>query len=213
MFRRRYRVKRYKRRAYRKRGGGLWSLAKKAASGVVKYYLNPEYKFLDNANSLSAPNTGVMVSNMSLIALGDTDSTRNGNSIKATSHLLRYTITKASAATATAIRIILFTDISSDGAVPAVADLLDNASNLSPLSQVNGSRFHILMDRMYNLSADTPIITRQYYRKMNHHIKYLDGTANNTSLGQGPIYMCLISNEGTNTPTVAYQSRIRFLDN
>lgn len=213
-YRRRY--KKSNRRRYRKRGGlasTAWRLAKKAARGVVKYYLNPEYKFSDYASTGPISNAGTVFSNINFLPLGDTAESRNGNSIKVTSHLLRFNIIRNTAATATTFRFIIFTDVSSNGAVPAVVDVLDNSSALSPLNSTNGARFHILMDRTYTLSADKPIVASQYFRKMNHHIKFIDNTASNSSLGQGPIYMLAISNETTNTPTFALQSRIRFLDN
>lgn len=204
------RYRRYK-KAYQK--GGLWGLAKKAATGVVKYYLNPEYKHSDYAITQAVNNAGVVFSNINFIAQGDTDQTRDGNSIKVTSHFMRYTFTRNTSSTATYVRFIVFTDVSSNAAVPAVVDVLDNSSALSPLNTLNGSRFHILMDRTYTLSADKPIVAGEYYKKMQHHIKFLDGSATNTNLGQGPIYLLAISNEITNTPTLSLQSRIRFLDN
>lgn len=202
-----------KRRTYRRRSGGMWNIAKKAASKLVKYYLNPEYKFLDDTSTTTVSSAGSIDATICTLAQGDTVNNRNGNSIKVTSHLLRYTITRNSLADTTSIRLVLFTDVSSAGVGPSVTDVLQNASVLSPLNQVNGSRFKILMDRHYSLSSDRPIITSQYFKKMNHHIKYLDATANSSSLGQGPIYMLMISNQATNTPTLAFQSRMRFLDN
>lgn len=211
MFRRRYR-KRFRRRAYRKRGGGFWNIAKKAAQGVVRYYLNPEYKFLDSSPTVAPANGGIMT-NLSAIALGDNDTDRNGSSIKVTSHLLRGTLTKAASATATKVRVIIFSDTSSNGALPVVADVLQTSNQDSPLNKVNGSRFTVLFDKSYVLTNDTPMRQFKHFKKMQHHIHYLNGTSATSAMGQGPIYMLTISNEPTNAPTVSVNSRMRFLDN
>ena len=60
----------YKRLKKGYRSGGLWGLAKKAASGVVKYYLNPEYKFLDTINTVTPNNLGTI---QPLTAIGQGD--------------------------------------------------------------------------------------------------------------------------------------------
>lgn len=210
----RYGRKRYRKRYRQRRGGNsMWNIAKKAANGIVKYYLNPEYKFLDNSGQVNPSSTGQVISGNGLIAQGDTDITRDGNSIKVTSWLHRITLEKNASATSTRFRIILFSDVSSAGAVPAVTDLLQTASVISPLNRVNGSRFHVLQDKTCVLDTDTPQKVFEFYKKMQHHIKYLDGTANTTSLGQGSLYVLILSNEATNTPTMNYYSRMRFLDN
>lgn len=187
-------------------------MAKKAAQGVVRYYLNPEYKFLDSTPAIT-PGTGGLITNISAIALGDTANDRNGSSIKVTSHLLRGTLTKAAAATATKVRVIIFADTSSNGALPVVADVLQTSNQDSPLNKVNGSRFTILFDKSYVLSNDTPMRQFKHFKKMQHHIHYLNGTSATSAMGQGPIYMLTISNEASNTPTVSVNSRMRFLDN
>lgn len=213
--RRRSSTRRYRRfkRAYRK--GGVYGVAKQAAKSIVKYYLNPEYKFLDSNASLNALSTGNIVSAQTLVAYGDAENTRNGNSIKVTSMLYRATVSLGTSATSTKYRIMIFTDTSSAGAVPTVGTVLQTGGALvnAPMNRNNGSRFHVLLDRTYILDSDDPKKHIQIYKKMNHHIHYLDGTANTTSLGQGPIYIMHISDEATNAPLIDWNCRLRFLDN
>lgn len=202
-------------RTYRRRkanNGGLWNIAKKAAGKVVKYYLNPEYKFLEAINTVTPSNTG-SVQPLSIITQGDQNTMRSGNEIKVTSALMRATITKAAAATATKVRCIIFSDVSSNGAVPALADVLQTANQDSPVNRVNGTRFTVIMDRSYVLDNDKPMKQLYWYKKLQHHIHYLTTDNTNGSLGQGQIYFLTISNESTNAPQVAYNSRMRFLDN
>lgn len=223
---------RYTRRPYKKRNttyrrlkkgyqtGGMWGLAKKAATGVVKYYLNPEYKFLDYttaASPITPSSAGTVIANPCLVALGDTSTDRNGNSIKITSILLRATIAKHASAPSTRVRVIMFSDVSSAGAIPSIGSVLQTITNddgvISPMNRLNGSRFRIWMDKTYTMDTDSPTKGINSFRKCSHHIKYLDGTAAATSLGQGPIYLAFISDQSANLPTVELYTRMRFLDN
>jgi len=212
--RRRSSTRRYRRfkRAYRK--GGVYGVAKQAAKSIVKYYLNPEYKFLDSSitTPFSFGFTGVLQSTPTLIGQGDADTQRNGNSVKVTSMLTRGTIELADT-NAAQCRFIIFTDTSSNGAPPAVTDLLQSASVISPLNRINGKRFRVLYDRSWVLDADNPKKQIHIFKKMQHHIHYLDSTANTSSLGQGPIYFLWISDQNTNAPLATWNNRFRFLDN
>lgn len=216
MYRRRFRVRRYKRRAYRKKGGSLWNLAKKAASGVVKYYLNPEYKFLDNNANTTITNTGTILSSQSLIAQGDDATSRDGNSIKVTSWLFRATM-DINGTNNARVRIVAFIDASSNGVVPLISDVFQSTLGnliISPMNRVNGKRFKVLFDRSFILDNDDPKKTCEVFKKMQHHIHYLDATASTSSLGQGPIYIALISDQPlANAPSFSMTSRMRFLDN
>lgn len=209
--RRNFRRKFYRRRN-RRSSGGMWSLAKKAASKVVKYYLNPEYKFLEATNTVTPSNTG-SVQPISIITQGDQNTMRSGNEIKVTSILIRATVSKGASATASKLRMILFSDVSSNGAVPALADLLQTADVNAPLNRVNGTRFKIIKDWSYVLDSDDPKKNLYFFKKVQHHIHYLTTDNTNGSLGQGPIYLAFVSDESTNVPQVAYSTRMRFLDN
>ena len=214
---RQYRSRRPNYRNYKrlKKGyktGGLWGLAKKAASGVVKYYLNPEYKFLEAINTITPVTTG-KIQPLSIIPQGDQNTQRSGNEIKVTSLLMRATMSKATAATSTKIRLIIFSDVSSNGALPALADVLQTANQDSPINRVNGTRFTVLCDKSYIVDGSTPKKQLYIYKKLQHHIHYLTTDNTNASLGQGQIYLAAITDEATNAPTISYNSRMRFLDN
>ena len=185
---------------------------KKAATGVVKYYLNPEYKYLEAVNTITPVSTGT-VQPLATISQGNGQTNRDGNSIKVTSLLIRATLTRNTSATATKVRIIIFSDASSNGATPALADVLQTANQDSPINRVNGARFTIIKDKSYILDSDQPMSQMYIYKKMQHHVHYL--TTDNTvaSQGQGFIYLLAISSEATNAPQIAYNSRMRFLDN
>lgn len=205
-------------RRYRKpyQSTGMWGLAKKAAQGVVRYYLNPEYKFLDNNSNFSVANTGTIISAYSLIAQGDDATSRDGNSIKVTSWLFRCTM-DINGTNNARVRIVAFTDTSSNGTVPLISDVFQSTLGnliIAPMNRVNGKRFKVLFDKNYILDNDDPKKTCDVFKKMQHHIHYLDATAATSSLGQGPIYVAFISDQPlANAPTVSSTSRMRFLDN
>lgn len=215
-YRRRYR-RRYRKRGYRKAKPGFgsmaWNLAKKAASGVVKYYLNPEYKFLDWTNTTISPTAPEVYGDPSWLAAGTSETTRTGNTVKFTSIQMHFSLTKATAATQTIVRLVLVSDISSNGVAPAYTDVFSSTSPLAFVNKNNGRRFHILMDRLVTLDSSYPQKIFRFYKKLQHHVKYLGNNASDAALGQGAIFFMVCSNESTNAPLVSTRSRVRFLDN
>jgi len=216
-----YRRRNYKRRGMRRRrygrkttwGGTAWNLAKKAASSVVKYYLNPEYKFLDWTNTTISPTAPEVYGDVSWLAAGTSETTRTGNTVKFTSIQMHFSCTKATAATQTLIRLVLVSDISSNGVAPAYTDVFASTSPLAFMNKNNGRRFHIIMDRLVTLSAAYPQKVFRFYKKLQHHVKYLGNNSSDAALGQGAIFFMTCSNEVTNAPLVSTRSRVRFLDN
>lgn len=219
VYRRRGRRGGYRRRYRRGRktswGGTAWNLAKKAASSVVKYYLNPEYKFLDWGNSTISPgnSTGEVYGDPSWLAAGTSEITRTGNTIKITSMQFHAIATINNSATVTNIRMVLVSDISSDGVAPTYADIFENISTQAFVNRDYGRRFRILMDKHIVVDKDRPQRVVKWYSRMQHHIKYLDGSASDSALGQGAIYAVFLSSETTNTPTISVKTRARYLDN
>lgn len=215
-YRRRYR-RRYRKRGYRKAKPGFgsmaWNLAKKAASGVVKYYLNPEYKFLDWTNTTISPTAPEVYGEPSWLAAGTSETTRTGNTVKFTSIQMHFSLTKATAATQTIVRLVLVSDISSNGVAPAYTDVFSSTSPLAFVNKNNGRRFHILMDRLVTLDSSYPQKIFRFYKKLQHHVKYLGNNSSDAALGQGAIFFMACSNESTNAPLVSTRSRVRFLDN
>lgn len=195
-------------------GSTAWNLAKKAAAGVVKYYLNPEYKFLDWTNTTISPSsTPEVYGDVSWLAAGTTEITRTGNTVKFTSLQMHFTLSKATAATQTLVRLVLVSDISSNGVAPDWLDVFETASVTAFINKDYGRRFHIIYDKVVTLDTNYPQKVVKVYKKLQHHVKYLDSTASDAALGQGAIYFLVMSNEATNTPLVSTRSRVRFLDN
>lgn len=212
--RRRYgrRYRRYRSRA--KPQQGVWGIAKKAAWNIAKYYLNPEKKVIDVAETQTTPGTSGTVVLLSGIAQGDDITNRNGRSIRCTSLLFRAAININASAVNTWVRYILFTDKATAGSAPAVTDVLKEAKITAPLNASNAPRFHIFRDRVYALDGvGLKNVHMEEFIKYREHIKYIGTDATITSAGVGTIYVLMLSSEAINTPMVSWSSRIRFLDN
>lgn len=216
---RNYRRRRFnRRRNYRRKsssfGSTAWNLAKKAASGVVKYYLNPEYKFLEWSNTTFQPSTTPQVfGDPSWLAAGTSDITRTGNMIKVTSMQAKMLLTRNTASTLTQVRCVWFYAIAPDGQLPSFSSIFETNSPTAYINKDSTIDYKILYDKLFLLDVYHPQREVKIYKKLQHHIKYLDSNAGDASLGNGAIYFACISNEPTNTPTVQVKSRMRFLDN
>jgi len=206
---------------YRKRynKSGAVSMARMALKGVsfLKSVLNPERKFLDvdSGGAVSIPQAGSVVY-LSGMTTGDTINTRNGNSVKCIDHLFRATLALGATATVPCrVRVMLFTDKDNVGFAPGVTDVLQNTTTVSgmELSSQSGGRYHILTDRVYSLSSNTPSLALKFYKKLRHHLKYGGTTANVTDARSGAVFLLFLCDVATNNPTIAYNSRIKFYDN
>lgn len=196
-------------------GNTAWNLAKTAAKGVVKYYLNPEYKFLDWTNATFSPSTvPETFGDISWLSAGTNEITRTGNTIKVTSLQGQLILKKATAATATDIRIVIFSAADPDGVAPSWTDVFETADVNAFRNKDTGRSYKIMYDRKFTLDANTPIRNVKIYKKLQHHIKYIASTATDTALGNGAIFLTCMSNEtGTSSPIVNIRTRMRFLDN
>lgn len=223
---------RYRRRRFnrRRRGRGrrvmprLSSLqralymAQMAWRGVryIKGLVNSE-KYANDVSITSAiPATGTVVA-LTDIAQGDTDITRTGNSIFVRSVFLRGSLTSsADDATGTVVRIILFSDTqqTSDTA-PSAASVLSGVDIDAPLNRTTAGRYNIMWDMMFNmpLQSDSGVNIRQVkrFQSLRHHVRY-NGAAS-TDIQKNGIYLLLLSNQATNTPTPNLTARVMYHDN
>lgn len=178
--------------------------------------VNAEQKIADTANAPVVSNAGA-VTLLSGVAQGDGDFQRNGNQIKAHSSYFRGLLAINGTATRTFCRVMIFFDKESRGAAPGVTDVLQVASVESPLNIENaGWRFVIIHDKTYALSINGPETKTTVLFKdfgLKHHIRYLSAGGAAADQGTNAIWLLLISNEVTNTPTVTYYHRLRFYDN
>jgi hypothetical protein len=142
---------------------------------------------------------------------------RVGDSIKMQHIEVRGRIYKNAVATQSLYRILLIRDLDGYGTTPNVGDIMEGVGTVSaPLTQLdflNRKRFAVLYDELNTLNS-TGDSTATFEISMPHggHILYLGTTAAAASNGKGSLYLLFISDEGTNTPTFGFSSRIVFTD-
>nr|UOF78339.1 capsid protein [Cressdnaviricota sp.] len=211
---RRYSKRRYKRYGYfGKFGshmGSAWYMAKKALS-----LINIERKYLDTVADATPSTTEAFVLLNGMVT-GDTGQTREGQSIRMDSLLVRYQLTLNASATITAVRAIILLDTQPNAAAPTAAQVLDTTGSMvSPLNIDYGSRFKIISDKVFGLdNVSKKIIEFKRFIKLKDHAKY--NTANNGTIADittNSLYLMHYSSEVTNTPTLSYFIRLRFIDN
>lgn len=218
-YRRRFPVRRRRRRSpWYKRRYNAQQLARYAYSGVkyLKGIINSEKKhFTTQFSAATVSGSGAMVS-LQDMAQGDTNITRNGNSILVRGvYLFFKTIINPSVTTVTQVRYILVQDNQQVGDTgPSVTDLLQDASYLSMLNTNTAGRFKILWSKLYSLSvaaAGSPSVITKKYINLKHHIRY-NGSGSG-DIQKGGLYLLCISSESSNTPTVNGNIRLTYYDN
>ena len=194
------------------------SKALRVASGVAKL-VNVEKKFNNVAASAQPMSTTSTFVALSGIPQGDKQTERQGNSIKAYNNHLRANITMNPSATASTVRVILFSDRNSNGTVPSISDLLQTAGGASAMvAQLNpdyaGIRFQVYMDRNINFSINGDRVkTIEKFMKYSKHIKYIGTTAADADQNGNSLWLCYLSTESTNVPSITYSNTLRYLDN
>jgi len=182
--------------------------------------INVEHKFKDTVFPRAAVYSTPSVSFISGIAQGDTQSNRNGDSVKLSSVNVRGLITVGSSATTRNVRIMLINEKVSDGNVPTLSDILDNSTLPNVYARYNpdtaGSRFKVLYDKRFIVTPTTNAVKFNVYRKLKHHLKFTGTSANQTDASTGHLYILVVSDDNavdTNTPEVEWNSCIRYIDN
>lgn len=214
----------YQKRGYRKRvfrrGRRSYGDARKAlviARGL-KRIMNVEYKFFDNTVSQTAQATAPTIVQISLIDVGDTASSRDGDSIKVVGIYLNYMWSIDASATQTQVRIMLVQDKQTNGAVYVNSNLLldvtavDNI--ISPYNLDNKYRFRVLYDRVHHLAANgIESVSVKKYITLNQIMRFGGVAGTIADIRSNSFSVMVMSTEATNTPLVNIITRIRYVDN
>lgn len=191
----------------------------KSLRSIKKNIPWPETKHIDTIYN-TATTTGGDIFPITLIAQGIDDNERISNEVRYISILMR--LVWVCADSVNVVRLILFNDNSSGGAVPLVTELLDvsvvTTFAYSPLNLNNSKRFKVLYDNMWALSlsgSNIIAIEKEYIKLKRHPISTFLGTAaNQLSQGQNQLYILVVSDSGVTThPTPYVATRVRYVDN
>ncbi len=212
------RYKKVKRPMFGRLDKAAYSMAKKALS-----LINTEFKLKDTVELGLVIVDGVgVIKQLTNVAQGDTNVTREGNSIKIVSIYTKFMFHINASASSSQVRCMLILDTQTNGAIYTTDDLLESVANLtsliSPRNTDNAHRFRVLYDKMVVLNQNITAVSSttrflKVYKKVDLHMRYATNVGDITDLTQNSISVLLISNEATNTPTVDINFRLRFLDN
>jgi len=191
-----------------------YQLASKVARMV-----NVEYKFHDD-NRIVAVDNGGIIYNLTDIPTGQTTNDRIGASIKPMRISGRTFVTQNGSAQKTIIRFILFRGKSERRLSFSVDDnslgmaVLDANAQLVIAPKLFDNKYDtkFLYDKIYHMSNNgNSSIVLNWDFKLFGHVQYVQGGAND--IEDGGLYLLIVSNEGTNTPTVNTSFRISYTDN
>lgn len=214
--------KRYnKRRRYRKRGGYMFyrRFRNKTRSA---YRMARKALFLTNAekkesivSSTLTPSNAWQQVHLNSLVQGDNKITRIGNSVKMINFYLKLKGTINSSATHTTIRWFVLLDKQPNAGIPTDANLFDNTTNiLSTMNTSNGYRFRIIKKgfMILNITSIQEKVNNVFKRKVIH-FKYGANVGDYTDLRTNSMWFYYLCDEATNTPTLLFWYKWRFLDN
>lgn len=195
----------YRKRRYNKRNQ---SLAKKAYRLAKKAYKAPEIKYNAITGTITGPDTTGNVQELSLLAEGTTNNTRVGDKISPTSLRVRLKANINASATATQVRMMIFTW--KIDAPAGTGDLITGDAITGFKSENDKYKSKILYDKVFQLnSVNRPEIFVSRKFKVPKYIAYQTGSSIANTNG---LYILLISDEATNVPLLAYNSRLYYKD-
>lgn len=216
--RRNYRRRRYPRRPYKK--PMRYKVADMAYKGFVlakkvAKLVNVEMKHHDFMVDGTNTAAGQLIT-LNQVPQGDTDQSRDGDSLKMQKMVLKLNAIKAAGATDTFVRFILFHDPQNSTANVA-PDFLEptyintNRAHLSHKDKDNQFKTKKIWDQTYRLDANKTSIQLEKVFSLSHHTQYEAGT---TTINSGALKLIIINNEvSTNFPTIRFVNRLFFTDN
>jgi hypothetical protein len=178
--------------------------------------LNAEIKHLDTAISSGVSSTGAVVY-LGAIPQGDGTTSRDGNSVKLKGGALRLVGTMNTSASRTMTRIMVVLDTRNAGSNPAIADILTSSSVTAQPNLVSEPGRYVIL---HDFCVGTSITGQQIFSHaisldalVDVHLVF-SGTAGTVADATGPaVFLVMVSNEPTNTPSVSGVGRLLFLDN
>lgn len=158
------------------------------------------------------------------IAQGSDYTNRVGRKYMLKSQLFRFSIFPNSANSnilGNVVRVIVFADLQTNSAAPAVADVLSAVDYLSPINLTNRDRFKVLCDKFlmmeanyypgFVLTAGSPSAHMvKYFKKMNMEVINSGTGATVGAIQTGGVFILVIAK--ADGPLYDFNSRLRFTD-
>lgn len=212
----------------------------KTVSAPIRLLPSPEKKFFDIAPATYQVNTTGSITLLCVPVPGTDYTNRIGRKIRIKSVYIRgicglsaalTTITTGVVAQGQLLRLIIFQDLQPNGAAPALADLLNNATANAQLNPNNRDRFRILKDKCwafgrfqwdttatqaYAMTSGNSVAQVKCYKKLDLETVFNAGTAGAIAdINSGAIYMCWVGDQAAGTDTAGaaiVSTRARFYD-
>lgn len=188
-------------RRRRRRLGGFQAAVKKAM------LMSHETKRNVETLSAQAVSTSVHTLEMTDIATGDGSGARDGNQVYVRSLYGRYTVGLHASATATVVRMLVYT--------PKDADQL--LTTIDYIDRVPPENHTVWLDKLVTVNTDTPVkvvtLSKKWWNKRIPGMKVqYDSGATTGSTTRNPVVVAFVSNEATNTPTLNGDTTLYYKD-
>lgn len=192
-----------------------YELATKAykAGKYLATMINAEKKKFDFTSTVNQSTTE-SVHYLNALAQGDTDASRDGNSVLMNTVSIRGTVSYNSAgATAQRVRIVLLQDKQQiSDTVPTYTSVFETSSVIAPLNSDFVGRYNILYDKVFSLNASFGFQRQFSFGKyLNQHARF-NGPLS-SDIQRNGLYLMVISDQATNGPEVDLYSRLNYYDN
>jgi len=181
---------------------------------MLKNLINTEFKEQNQAVT-SSPSTTGTVTHLNSIAIGDSESTRDGAQVREKSISVTGHTKLHASATDTQVRMVVFIWTNVQGVAPVVSDILKDGDVDSQINTDNKHNYVILKDWNYTLSTQVPRRVFKWYRRIDLKTQWQRGQTGGGSsvMEHGGLYCITISTEATNTPGQNLNFRIKYIDN
>lgn len=157
---------------------------------------------------LTSPDSTGYVAGISRVGQGDRVDNREGNQIRPVSISFKNKATIHASATSTTIRYIIFQWKSGIPVLTDTTSILESANTNSFKALAKKYQSKILYDTTVSLnSVNKPEITWQKTIKVSNWVSFEGSGADPATNG---LYMLVLSDEATNTPSINFQHRLAF---
>ncbi len=181
----------------------------------LRKFVNTEVHYVDTTASTTATTTTVPIL-LNGISVGDTTTTRTGQSVKMSRCDVRVQLAVNATSLVNFTRIIFVIDKQANATTITGADLLVSSTTYSPYTFGSQGRFVTLYDETIALSTySNGAVTLCFgLPSMNQHVIFnTSNTGTIADIVTNAIYLLYLSDQVANPPSITYHSRFWFVDN
>ncbi len=181
----------------------------------LRRFINTETNYTDAVQNAQASNTTANFNLINGLSLGDTATTRTGQSVKCVKIDLNFSVIGNQSGTSITGRILVVMDHQSNGAIFLIGDLLNATTPTSMFVVGNQMRFSVLFDESYAININGNFaFTQRKLINCQSHTEFNTGNAGTVAdINTNSIYLIHFSDQGVNTPTINWYTRYWFVDN